>query len=67
MSENSPYMHNQIPGPQHRIHHAMLSRGYSEEYPASVYFTGPVPSRDLRLGLLMTALPLMVLTINYLV
>jgi len=50
-----------------KIYHAMVSRGYSEENKAPAYFTGPVPSRDLRLGLLMTALPLMVLTINYLI
>jgi cobalt/nickel transport system permease protein len=50
-----------------KIHHAMLSRGYSEENTAPVYFTGPVRSRDLRLGLLVTALLLMVLTINYLI
>ncbi len=50
-----------------KIYHAMVSRGYSEENTAPVFFTGPVPSRDMRLGLLLTALPLMVLTINYLI
>ncbi len=50
-----------------KIYHAMVSRGYSEENTVPVFFTGPVPSRDLRLGLLLTALPLIVLTINYLV
>lgn len=49
------------------IYRAMLARGYSEEDKAPPYFTGPVPSSDLRLGLLMTAFPLMILTINYLV
>ncbi len=50
-----------------KIYNAMLSRGYSEENTAPLYFRGPVPSPDLRLGLLLTALPLMVLTINCLV
>jgi cobalt/nickel transport system permease protein len=48
-----------------KIYNAMLSRGYSEENTAPVYFTGPVPSPDLRAGLLLMSFPLMVLTINY--
>ncbi len=50
-----------------KIYHAMVSRGYSEEIMVPAYFTGPVPSPDLRLGLLLTAFPLLVLTMNYLV
>lgn len=50
-----------------KIYRAMLARGYSEEDKAPPYFTGPVPARDFYIGLLLTAMPLMVLTINYLI
>ena len=50
-----------------KIYGAMLARGYSEEDTAPPYFTKPVPSRDIYIGLLLTAMPLMVLTINFLI
>lgn len=50
-----------------KIYRAMLARGYNEEDKAPPYFTEPVPSRDLYVGLLLTALPLMLLTVNYLI
>jgi cobalt/nickel transport system permease protein len=50
-----------------KIYHAMLARGYNEEDKAPSYFTKPVPSRDVYIGLVLTAIPIMVLTINFLI
>jgi len=50
-----------------KIYRAMLARGINEEDKAPPYFTERVPSRDVYMGLLLTAMPLMVLTINYLI
>jgi cobalt/nickel transport system permease protein len=50
-----------------KIYQAMLARGFNEEGKAPPYFTKPVPSRDVYIGLLLTAIPVMVLTINFLI
>jgi len=47
-----------------KIYNAMLARGYSEQSPAPVYFTDPIPSSDLIAGTLLTAIPLIILALN---
>jgi len=47
-----------------RIYNAMLSRGYCEKSYVTVYFRAPIPSSDLCAGVLLTAVPLIILAVN---
>lgn len=49
------------------VYNAMLSRGYGEKSQVPAYFTAPIPSLDLCVGSILTAIPLAVLAVNYFV
>ncbi len=50
-----------------KIFHAMVSRGFDEKNTAVLYFTGPVSTSELRIGLLLMTLPAAALILNYVI
>lgn len=53
-----------------RVYEAMLARGYADgsgDHKPAPYFTGPIPSADLRAGILLTAFPVTMLVLGLVV
>jgi cobalt/nickel transport system permease protein len=48
-----------------RVYRAMLSRGYDEDSQSPPYYTGPVPARDLRAGVLAGLMLIALLVFNF--